>query len=73
MCRCKACDIDLSETEIVWRADYKIWEDLCRTCLHIVFYNDTSISAPDCLILDEDVGEIDNDEGRMQPIRRHSN
>lgn len=57
MCRCKACDNELSENEIVWRPDHEIWEDLCKRCLAIVFYNDELV--PPEYMLFEDVGETD--------------
>lgn len=59
MSRCKACDNELSENEIIWRPKVEQWEDLCRKCLAIVFSNDDLV-APDYLLI-EDVGETDDE------------
>jgi len=56
--RCKACDAQLNETEIVWRSHLQIWEDLCRKCLASVYDNDDLV-APDYLFI-EDVGEVES-------------
>ena len=36
MCRCKACDSVMDESEIIWRAVINQWEDLCSTCRVII-------------------------------------
>lgn len=36
MCRCKACDEVMQDTEIIWRTHLNVWEDLCRRCRAIV-------------------------------------
>ena len=34
MSRCKACNNALKESEIIWRKDLEIFEDLCVNCRH---------------------------------------
>lgn len=34
--RCKACDKTLKASEIIWRDEFKMHEDLCRKCRNII-------------------------------------
>jgi len=34
--RCKACDSELGEYEIIWRKDLNCFEDLCKRCRNLV-------------------------------------
>ena len=34
--RCKACDIVMSSSEIIWREEEGIHEDLCKRCRNLV-------------------------------------
>lgn len=74
--RCKACDSEFTQFEVLWRKEQKQFEDLCRTCRRIVHeaLSDMSTSnksynnrIPDDvrIIYYEDAIDSSNDEGEI--------
>ena len=47
--RCKACDVELSEYEIIWRQELERFDELCKQCRTIVYESLTEFGDTDTI------------------------
>jgi hypothetical protein len=55
--RCRACDVELTESEIVWYEDLGCHEELCNNCLTVV--RELQSEEELTTIIDEDEDEAE--------------
>jgi hypothetical protein len=56
--RCKACDVVMTEQEIIWDPDKGVHEDLCKRCRAAAEDEELSLSY----LEDEDIGYFDESQ-----------
>ena len=56
--RCKACDVVMTEQEVIWDPDKGVHEDLCKRCRAAAEDEELSLSY----LEDEDIGYFDESQ-----------